>query len=179
MAIALAVAVGARVVVTSSSDEKISTARELGAHDGVRHDESDWVSKARTLTTDGAGFDVVLDAVGRWEESVAALRPGGRLVVLGASAADEARLAIRPFYFGQFDLLGTTMGSPADLAGLLALLAEHRVAPAGDRPELPAGPGGAGPYPARGRHRFRQDRARVPQLSGAERSTQQEVGRQQ
>jgi NADPH:quinone reductase-like Zn-dependent oxidoreductase len=56
------------------------------------------------------------------------LRPGGRLVVLGASRATQATLDVRPFYFGQYDLLGTTMGSPDDFAGLSKLIATHDVA---------------------------------------------------
>jgi len=65
---------------------------------------------------------MVLDPVGRWSESVRALRPGGRLVVLGANAAQTAQMDIRSFYFGQFDLLGTTMGSSRDFAGLLDMI---------------------------------------------------------
>jgi D-arabinose 1-dehydrogenase-like Zn-dependent alcohol dehydrogenase len=49
--------------------------------------------------------------------------------VLGASRAVQAPIDIRPFYFGQYDLLGTTMGSPHDFAGLLGLMAEHDVPP--------------------------------------------------
>ena len=129
MAIALGRAVGARVVVTSSSSGKLEAARSTGADDGVLHTDPDWVAQAKALTLGGNGFDVVLDSVGRWSESVAALRTGGRLVVLGASAADTATLNIRPFYFGQFDLLGTTLGSSRDMAGLLKFMGHHRVAP--------------------------------------------------
>lgn len=128
MAVSLASAVGAQVWVTSSSEEKIDRSRELGAAGGVRYDDPDWPSAARELTG-GRGFDVVLDAVGSWAEAIRALRPGGRLVVLGANRSDHADLDIRPFYFGQYDLLGTTMGSPRDFAGLLRLLAERDVPP--------------------------------------------------
>ena len=74
------------------------------------------------MSPNDAGFDLILDPVGRWNESVRALRPGGRLVVLGANAAETARMDVRSFYFGQFDLLGTTMGSSLDFAGLLNMI---------------------------------------------------------
>jgi NADPH:quinone reductase-like Zn-dependent oxidoreductase len=109
MAVSLAAAAGARVVVTSASPSKIDAAREL--------------------TPGGRGFDLVLDSVGRWAESVRCLRPGGRCVVLGASAASQARLDVRTFYFGQYELIGTTLGSPSDMAALLGFLAEHQVPP--------------------------------------------------
>jgi NADPH:quinone reductase-like Zn-dependent oxidoreductase len=60
---------------------------------------------------------------------VRALRPGGRLVVLGANAAETAPMDIRSFYFGQFDLLGTTMGSSRDFAGLLNMIDRCSVQP--------------------------------------------------
>jgi zinc-binding alcohol dehydrogenase/oxidoreductase len=136
MAVSLAAAVGATVYVTSSAEAKIARARELGASGGVRYDGPDgprWPELARELTG-GRGFDVVLDAVGNWPEAIRALRPGGRLVVLGASRSEQAVLDVRPFYFGQYDLLGTTMGSPQDFAGLLGLVATHDVpAPVVDR----------------------------------------------
>lgn len=129
MAVSLASAIGARVVVTSDNPDKIAAAREIGAAEGTSYTGPDWVSNARDLTVGRQGFDVVLDPVGRWSESIACLRPGGRCVVLGSSASLSATLDIRPFYFGQFELIGTTMGSTADMRGLLDLIDAHQVAP--------------------------------------------------
>jgi zinc-binding alcohol dehydrogenase/oxidoreductase len=58
----------------------------------------------------------------RGRDSLSALKPGGRVVAFGATGGDQATIAVRPFYFGQFALLGTTMGSPRDFAGLLRML---------------------------------------------------------
>lgn len=129
MAVSLAAGVGATVVVTSSSHDKIDRARELGASGGVLYTDDDWAAAARDLSPGGRGFDVVLDPVGSWAGAIEAARPGGRVVVLGASRAERADLAVRPYYFGQYSLLGTTMGSPADVAGLLHLLKTHTVPP--------------------------------------------------
>jgi len=122
MAIALAVAAGADITVTSSSPDTVERAVSAGARGGVLHSEPEWPEHARAMSPDNAGFDLILDPVGRWSESVRALRPGGRLVVLGANAADTAQMDVRSFYFGQFDLLGTTMGSSRDFAGLLDMI---------------------------------------------------------
>src|SRR6201988_3115676 len=119
MAIALAVATGASIAVTSSSTDTLERAVSPGATGGGLHSEQDWPEHARALSPDNAGFDLVLDPVGRWSESVRALCPGGRIVVLGANAAQTAQMDIRSFYFGQFDLLGTTMGSSKAFAGFL------------------------------------------------------------
>ena len=133
-AIALAVAAGASITVTSSSADTIERAVSAGARGGVLHSEQGWPEHARAMSPDNAGFDLILDPVGRWSESVRALRPGGRLVVLGANAAQTAHMDIRSFYFGQFDLLGTTMGSSRDFAGLLKMLNRYSVrAPVIDR----------------------------------------------
>jgi NADPH:quinone reductase-like Zn-dependent oxidoreductase len=122
MASALAVAAGASITVTSSSADTIERAVSAGARGGVLHSEPGWPEHARAMSPNNAGFDLVLDPVGRWSESVRALRPGGRLVVLGANAAQTAQMDVRSFYFGQFDLLGTTMGSSRDFAGLLDMI---------------------------------------------------------
>ena len=129
MAVSLASAVGCSVVVTSSSQDKVSRSQQLGASAGVLYGDPSWPQAARELSAGGRGFDVVLDSVGTWRQSIDALRPGGRLVVLGASRDEYANLDVRHFYFGQFDLLGTTMGSTRDFAGLLALLESHDVLP--------------------------------------------------
>src|SRR6202158_3946472 len=129
MAIALAVAAGAGIAVTSSSADTIERAVSAGARGGVLHSETGWPEHARAMSPNKAGFDLILDPVGRWNESVRALRPGGRLVVLGANAAQTAPMDIRSFYFGQFDLLGTTMGSSRDFAGLLNMIDRCSVQP--------------------------------------------------
>ena len=115
---------------------------------------------------DEAGFDLVLDPVGRWNESVRALRPGGRLVVLGANAAQTAAMDIRSFYFGQFDLLGTTMGSSRDFAGLLDMLDRCSVRPPVIDREFPLGPGRRSTRIPGKRTDFRQMRSRA-HLGGA------------
>jgi NADPH:quinone reductase-like Zn-dependent oxidoreductase len=118
--VAFAHRAGARVTVTSSSAESIAGAVELGAAGGVRYTDEGWAAAAVELN--GGGFDLVVDPVGQWADALGALRPGGRLVSFGANAAESAELAIRPFYFGQYSLLGTTMGSPRDFRALLALV---------------------------------------------------------
>lgn len=128
-ATSMASALGARVVVTSSSRDKIATAQDLGARDGVLHTDPDWVTNARSASPGGAGFDIVLDSVGRWPESIACLRPGGRCVVMGASDRPSATLDIRPYYFGQYELIGSTMGSPRDMHDLMRLTEEGLVPP--------------------------------------------------
>jgi NADPH:quinone reductase-like Zn-dependent oxidoreductase len=132
IAVQLAVHAGARVLVTSSSADKIGRARELGADGGVDYTAGGWPEAVRELTA-GAGVDVVVDSVGTtWPDSMRCLRAGGRLVVFGATGGTEVRLEVRPVYFGQLSLLGTTMGSPADFAGLLQAVAEGRIEPVVD-----------------------------------------------
>ena len=137
-AVQLAVQAEARVLVTSSSPEKIDRARALGASDGVLYTEPSWAVQARELS--GGGVDLVLDSVGAtWQDSLDAARPGGRVVVFGATRGDRVELDVRRFYFGHRSLLGTTMGSPSDFEALLALVAERAWMPVVDSVwELPA-----------------------------------------
>jgi zinc-binding alcohol dehydrogenase/oxidoreductase len=117
IALALAVDAGARVVVTSSSPEKLERAAELGAWAGVDYTSDGWVERVIALTD---GVDLVLDSVGAtWQDSIRATRAGGRVVSLGATVGDEATIEIRPFYLEQRSLLGTMMGSPRDFESLL------------------------------------------------------------
>ena len=73
----------------------------------------------------GGGASINLQGVA---DDLAAL-DAPALVVLGANAAETAPMDVRRFYFGQYDLLGTTMGNVRDFTRLLGLLAEHRVPP--------------------------------------------------
>ena len=128
-ALHIARSAGCRVIVTSSSDEKLARARELGATGGVNYAAGDWVAEVRELTG-GRGVDVAVDSVGStWADSIACLRPGGRLVVFGGTGGGKVELAVRPVTAGQLSLLGTTMGSARDFAALLASVEHHEWTP--------------------------------------------------
>ncbi len=115
-AVSLAVQAGARVLVTSSSPEKIERARALGADGGVLYTEEGWPESAGPV-------DVVLDSVGTtWRDSLRALRRGGRLVVFGATGGPEVTLDVRAVYLNWESIRGTTMGSGRDFAALLRMV---------------------------------------------------------
>jgi NADPH:quinone reductase-like Zn-dependent oxidoreductase len=119
IAVALAQMAGARVLVTSSAPEKLQRAAELGASGGALYTDADWAQQLEPA-------DLVVDSVGAtWPHSLSLLKPGGRVVAFGATGGDHATVPVRPFYFGQHSILGTTMGSPRDFAGLLELIAGH------------------------------------------------------
>jgi zinc-binding alcohol dehydrogenase/oxidoreductase len=115
-AVSLAVQAGARVLVTSSSEEKIERAKELGAAGGVLYTEEGWPEAAGPV-------DVVLDSVGTtWRDSLRALRRGGKLVVFGGTGGPEVTLDVRAVYLNWQSILGTMMGSGRDFAALLRMV---------------------------------------------------------
>ena len=130
-ALHIARAAGARVLVTSSSDDKLSRAVDLGAEAGVNYTADDWVAQVKSHS--GGGVDVVVDSVGStWADSVNCLRPGGRLVVFGGTGGGKVEMAVRPVTMGQVSVLGTTMGSARDFAGLLKAVATQSWTPVVD-----------------------------------------------
>ncbi len=132
-ALAIAKARGARVFVTSGSDEKLARARALGAEGGVNYRQPDW-AKALVSLTDG-GADLAVDSAGG--ETFAALldvvRPGGRLVTYGATTGSPSTIEVRRLFWKQVALLGTTMGTPDDFAAMLDLYGAGGLRPAVDR----------------------------------------------
>ena len=119
----LAAQVGARVLVTSSSEEKIARARDLGAAGGVLYTEEGWPDEVRALS-DG-GVDVVVDSAGAtWMDSLRSLRRGGRLVVFGGTAGPMVELDVRHVYLNWLSIRGTTMGSARDFERLLRMVDE-------------------------------------------------------
>jgi NADPH:quinone reductase-like Zn-dependent oxidoreductase len=122
-AIALAAQAGARVLVTSSSEEKIERSRELGAEGGVLYTEGDWAAAIRELAPDGV--DLVVDSVGStWPDSLRALRRGGRLVVFGGTGGPTVELDVRYLYLNYLSILGTTGASPRQFGAFLDVVGQ-------------------------------------------------------
>jgi NADPH:quinone reductase-like Zn-dependent oxidoreductase len=130
--LAIAKAIGARVVVTSSSDAKLARARELGADAGVNHEREDVVATVKELT--GGGAHVVVDDVGEatWRRTLDAARTGGRIVVCGATTGPNPPAALHRIWWKQLSILGSTMGTKADFEGAYDLIASGRARPVVD-----------------------------------------------
>lgn len=131
-ALAIAKELGARVIMTGSSEAKLARARERGADltfDHAARSAEEIAREVRTLT--GAGVDVVVDSVGEatWDASLRALRPGGRLVTCGATSGPAVALDIRRLFWFQWSLLGSTMGSRREFAEVMALAQQGKLWP--------------------------------------------------
>lgn len=132
-ALQISKALGARVLATSSSDEKLERARGLGADAVVNHAEGDVVALVREVTGQ-RGADVVVEHVGEatWARSLAAAAPGGRVVVCGATSGANPPAALHRVWWKQLSVLGSTMGSAEDFRGAYELVASGRARPVVD-----------------------------------------------
>lgn len=134
-AIQIARLLGARTIVaTAGSDDKLARARELGATHTVNYTSDDFVAAAREATG-GKGVEVVVDHVGGevFEKSLKALAWAGRIVLCGATAAAEATVDLRAVFFKSLSILGSTMGSLAELVHLLGYFESGELRPVVDR----------------------------------------------
>jgi len=128
--LAIAKALGARVLITSSSEAKLERARELGADATVNHSTGD-VKAAVQEATGGHGIDVVVETVGEatWATSLQVAAPGGRITVCGATTGPNPPAALHRIWWKQLSILGSTMGTGEDFAGAYELVASGRVRP--------------------------------------------------
>jgi len=126
-----AVHAGAEVYVTSGSTSKIEQAMVLGARGGVRYTDEDWAEQLHGLT---GGVDVIVDsALGdAFAHHVDLLNPGGRIVFFGGTAGDIPALNARRIFWKQLSILGSTMGSPSDFAGMLDFVSRNGIVPVVD-----------------------------------------------
>ncbi len=113
-ALALGTMMGVRVEVTSRSAQKRAQALGMGA--AAAHDSTaaKWPVEA----------DVVVESVGpaTWDQSVRALKPGGRMVVCGSTSGPKVELVLPRLFFKQFEIIGSTMGSYQEFDEVLALV---------------------------------------------------------
>jgi len=132
-AFSIAKALGARVIVTSTSEAKLARARALGA-DAVVDTAGD-VAGAVKEATGGAGVDVVVEHIGEatWARSLQAARIGGRVVVCGATTGPNPPASLHRVWWKQLSILGSTMGTRADFEGAYDLVRSGRAQPIVDR----------------------------------------------
>ncbi len=128
MALQFAVAHGAEVWVTSSSNEKIGRAVELGAKGGANYTEEGW---AAGLAKTAGAFDVIVDSAGGpgFESLIDLAAPGGRIVFFGATRGNPPVLPMRKVFWRHLSLLGTTMGSPLDWQSMVRYVGTHQIKP--------------------------------------------------
>lgn len=121
---------GASVWVTSSDDAKLEHARELGADETFNHSRME-VGKEIRARTGKRGVDVVVDNVGEatWQQSLTALRKGGRLVTCGGTSGARVETDVRKLFWNQWTLLGSTMGNDAEFDAIVAELGAGRLQP--------------------------------------------------
>ena len=117
-------ALGARTIVTSSSDAKLQRAREWGADVAVNHASGDVAAAVKEV----GGADVVVETVGEatWKTSLAAVKPGGRVTVCGATSGPNPPAQLHRFWWKQLTVYGSTMGSRQDFLGAYELVRSGR-----------------------------------------------------
>jgi zinc-binding alcohol dehydrogenase/oxidoreductase len=124
----MAAALGARVFVTSGSDEKIEKAEELGAEGGVNYNSEDWSKELKSLT---GGVDLSVDHVGgdAFDALVSLARPGSRIVTFGATAGPKVTVVMPRIFLKHLTIFGTAMGTNEEFGAMLDLFAEHGLRP--------------------------------------------------
>jgi NADPH:quinone reductase-like Zn-dependent oxidoreductase len=148
---------GSRVIATAGSEEKRLRAKELGADEVIDYTLDDWPKEVRRIT-DKKGVDVVFEHTGTatWAGSIAALRNNGRLVTCGATSGFDARTDLRQVFYRQLSILGSFMGSKAELLEAMKFIELGRIRPIVDQ-ALPL-------VEARRAHELIEDRAQFGKL---------------
>ncbi len=121
---------GARIIVTAGSDQKLERAKEMGAEAGINYRTQDFAGEIRGLTGK-RGVDVIFDHVGQdtWEGNIKSLTRGGRLVFCGNTSGTEAVTSLPRVFFKSLSLLGSTMGSRSELHEILRLVERETLQP--------------------------------------------------
>lgn len=133
-AIQIAKILGARVIATASTEAKLAKAREMGADAAILHGSREWSRDVRQATN-RRGVDIVFEHVGEqtWDESLKSLAVAGRLVTCGATTGYEGKIDIRYLFSRQISILGSYMGSRAELASVLELAVRNELKPVIDK----------------------------------------------
>ncbi len=131
MALQLAKALGARVIVTSSSDEKLARAKELGADEVVNYREDPNWGKTVRDRTGGRGVDHVVEVggVGTLAQSLRAVRVNGTVSLIGVLAGNQADTSLLPVLMGNVRVQGVFVGHRQSFEAMNRCIAQHRIEP--------------------------------------------------
>ena len=123
-----------RVITTAGDDKKLEKAHALGADHGINHYKQKISEEVRKIT-DKAGVDIVVEHVGvaTWDESIRSLKTVGTLVTCGATTGAEVKIDLRHLFARQLRLLGSYMGTMAELHEVLSHVFAGRLKPVLDR----------------------------------------------
>jgi NADPH:quinone reductase-like Zn-dependent oxidoreductase len=123
-----------RVITTAGDDKKLEKAHALGADHGINHYKQKISEEVRKITN-RAGVDIVVEHVGvaTWDESIRSLKTAGTLVTCGATTGAEVKIDLRHLFARQLRLLGSYMGTMAELHEVLSHVFAGRLKPVLDR----------------------------------------------
>lgn len=124
----LAKSFGAKVYVTSSSEDKINLAIKNGATGGVNYRDEDWYNQLKELS---GGIDIVLDSSpsAELDKYLRFLNRGARIVAYGSQGSRKTTLNISKFFLRHIQFIGTAMGSPKDFGDLLDYMTQNEILP--------------------------------------------------
>ncbi len=125
---------GARAFVSSSSDEKLQQAQEMGADFGYNYTKTDVVQEVMEETRK-RGVDIVVDSVGAatWVQSLKLATKGGKIVTCGATSGPSPETAIHLIFWKQLEILGSTMSNRREYQEIIALLGQGKLKPVIDQ----------------------------------------------
>lgn len=130
-ALAFAAAKGAKVFVTSSSDDKIAKAVEAGAKGGFNYKDEGWTKKAQEI----GGFDSIIDSAGGSELNtyLKLIKPGGRIVMYGSTTGYPEKVDVFRLFWSQAQIMGSTMGSDIEFEEMVSFVNQHKIKPVIDQ----------------------------------------------
>jgi len=134
-ALQFAKALGARVIATSSSDQKLARVREMGAAEGINYRETpDWGARAKELTG-GLGVDLVVEVggAGTLDQSLRAVRFGGSISLIGNLAGIDAQVRLTLIFMQHVRMLGIFVGHRESFEAMNRAIAVHGLHPMVDR----------------------------------------------
>lgn len=123
-----ATAIGAEVYVSSSSQEKIQKAKDLGAIDGINYNDKD---QFKALMKNSGGFDLIIDSAGGHGISnlITIAKSGARIVFYGITTGFWQNVNAALAFWKQIDIKGSTMGSDEDFNNMIKLVERNKIKP--------------------------------------------------